>query len=201
MDQPAGASPRPGTATLAGDPEPALTPPPDSRPHWIVRIVVGLFLCVHGWAVIGSLARDRPWGQWMRAKTRPYESALDLNQNWSMFAPDAPRHSRWMKVEGVLADGTTIDIQPPIGQPLPGPVEWHYRRVAKLERLGLGKKHSDIRRVLTKTWCKEHRDAGVPLKKVRIHQYWQPLPSMKKRRKGTMPDVKSKLRQELRCRP
>ena len=162
--------------------------------------MIGLYLMVHGWMVVGSLASDRDWGQWMRAKTRTYERALGIHQNWSMFAPNSPRSSVWMVVEGVAVWDEVIQIQPPLGGPLPGPVEWHYRRLGKLERLGVKKSHSDIRRVLARTWCQRMDADKQTLKKVRIHQYWQPTPTMAQRARGKMPAVKNKLRQEITCR-
>jgi hypothetical protein len=196
----AGASHLEPAVKLSGDPERPLESPPDHRPHWLYRLVVGLFLCMHGWMVVGSLANERDWGKQMRAKTRTYERALGIHQNWSMFAPNAPRSSVWMKVEADAVWDEVVEIEPPVGGPLPGPFEWHYRRLGKLERLGVKKSHSDIRRVLAKTWCKRLDEQKMPVKTIRIHQYWQPTPTMAQRRRGKMPKVKNKLRQEIKCR-
>ncbi|MEC7946808.1 MAG: hypothetical protein VX265_04525 [Myxococcota bacterium] len=150
--------------------------------------------------MIGSLARERDWGADMRMRTRTYERALGIHQNWSMFAPNAPRSSVWMAAEAETARNETVVLRPPLGRLLPGPVEWHYRRLGKLERLGVKKSHSDIRRALTRTWCRRMHDDGTPITAVRILQYWQPTPTMSQRRRGRKPDVKHKVRQELKCR-
>lgn len=172
----------------------------DTRPHWIIRFIVGVYLAYHGFSVVGSLARERDWGADMRTKTRTYERALGIHQNWSMFAPNAPRSSVWMEVEAETDQDETLVLQPPLGQVLPGPVEWHYRRLGKLERLGVKKSHSDIRRALTRTWCRRMHEDERPITAVRILQYWQPTPTMSQRRRGRKPDVKHKVRQELKCR-
>ena len=83
---------------------------------------------------------------------------------------------------------------------LPGPIEWHYRRLGKLERLALKKSHSDIRRALTKTWCKRLDAERQTIKAVRFHQHWVRTPSPSQARKGKTPEHQQKLRQELKCR-
>lgn len=154
----------------------------------------------HGWAVVGSLGRERDWGKDIRTHTRTYEKALGIHQNWSMFAPNAPRSSIWMDVEGDAVWDEVLTIQPPLGQVLPGPIEWHYRRLGKLERLGLKKSHSDIRRALARTWCARMDARKETVTAVRFYQNWVTTPSPSKRRKGIEPEIKRKLRQEVRCR-
>lgn len=55
------------------------------------------------WAVPKFLKHRQP--KWIQATVQ----AFRLNQGWSMFASDAPRHDMWIVVDAVTADGRHVD--------------------------------------------------------------------------------------------
>lgn len=80
-------------------------PPP--RPGLAVSLLLALLIPLSAWSCLqhplrGTLPR-------MPAPLAAPLDVLALSQRWNMYAPNAPRRSRWIVAEGQTYDGRTVD--------------------------------------------------------------------------------------------
>ncbi len=154
------------------------------RPPRAVRLVLAALIGFHGLAVVGSLARGTPPGDAIRQVTRPYEKLMGVYQNWTMFAPNAPRSTRWMRLEGQGEDGTWRALEPPAGPPPDVVLATRYRRLGKVERNLLDKRRRFARRSLIEWHCAREAGTGRPLRRVRVSEVTVRTPTPAERRQG-----------------
>jgi predicted DCC family thiol-disulfide oxidoreductase YuxK len=166
--------------------------PETRRPGWLVQTCAGFFLVfitVQNISTIPAASLSLP-ESFIRVR-----QALGLYQNWTMFAPHPELTSPWPVIEGMLADGTQVDVYEGEAGPAdfskPGVVSAVYRNhrwrkfLSNLE----DQSYADVPQVLAlsygrylcRTWSSVQPDAAA-LSSFRIYFQveWTPPPGKEK---------------------
>jgi hypothetical protein len=160
------------------------------------RLLVVLFLLIHGTTVTASLAHEHPTGAQLRKVFRLYESLVGVYQNWDMFAPGPPRRDTWMEVVALDAAGGRTPLPPLQGERADRTIEWRYQRTGKLERNLLGKKRKSALRAYARWLCQEHPEAA----RIEVIRVQQRSPTMQERRDGVATEASRETARSQQCR-
>jgi hypothetical protein len=102
--------------------------------------------------------------------------AVQIHQNWSMFAPDPPAIEQWPVFHGELRDGSVVDplrTEPPLQQKPPGFEPMQQALGAYLCR-DWNASHPDARaleRVRVEYWLEDNRDLLAPPEQLFVYAY------------------------------
>lgn len=80
---------------------------PPSRPGRFASLLLALLIPLSAWSCLQHPLRGvlPP----MPASLRAPMDLLALSQRWNMYAPNAPKRSRWLVAEGLAVNGNTVD--------------------------------------------------------------------------------------------
>ena len=105
--------------------------------------------------VAGVLALDHlPALQPVAAALGPARRGLGISQSWSMFAPNPPRSTFWLEVEG-RRGARWHPLPQPGSAPLQDGPRWRYSRASKLTRGLVAEAATRDRRHLAQWWCRQ----------------------------------------------
>ena len=123
---------------------------PSPSPPLYARITLLLWL-----AVATVLAfDDRPWARPLAELVAPVRRGAGLSQSWAMFAPNPPRHTFWLEVEGRRGSRWEALAQPGT-TPLEDGTRWRYSRANKFARGLVNKAARRDRAWLATWWCEQ----------------------------------------------
>src|SRR5689334_4127574 len=102
---------------------------PADRASRIRRAVISVLLVFTIVAVVSNFIFAPKLQKAMFTVTRPYTSAVGIDQNWGVFAPDPRPQTIGMRARIFYADGTTEWWNPPESNPVTGEyVDYRWRK-------------------------------------------------------------------------
>lgn len=118
------------------------------HPSILARVVLGVWLLVAAVLAADDLPALQPVAQFLA----PARRGLGISQSWSMFAPNPPRATYWLEVEGRRgARWHTLDQ--PGSTPLEQGRRWRYSRASKYTRGLVAQRAKRDRGHLAQWWC------------------------------------------------
>ncbi len=166
---------------------------------WGQRVAT-VFLAFHLLMMAGSLLVDLPVGAAIRTLTGPYERFAGVYQGWDMFAPNAPRVTTWVEVEGRTAAGERVALPSISDDPDDRKINLRYLRRDKLGR-NLAQTHrATLQRSAADRACAVSKAEGAPLRAVHLVALRRSTPTPGARRAGEAPILKRETLLERRCR-
>ncbi|MCB9777625.1 MAG: hypothetical protein H6742_03595 [Alphaproteobacteria bacterium] len=196
-----GARPRAGGPSAGS---PAVSGVSAFRPNrgivWAGRIFAMLFMAWHGTATVASSLQEHaePLAEVRRELTRPYEKLFGFHQSWTMFVPNPPRGTTYLRATGRKKDGTDIPLPTVVGAPDPDAIAWFYDRDGKYERNVTGSKRTGLQLGYTHWQCRLAKERGIELVSVLIEAPSIRTPKMNKRAKTPRPKRTRKVMEERR---
>ena len=121
-----------------------------------LRVLLSIFVVVHGLAGAANVLRDTSGGATLRGVTKPWEKVLAVHQTWPMFAVP-PTATHWLELRGLRRDGgPEVPLRLLPGEPPHDGTVWVYARHGKLERNAVAKKRDYLRASFTRVLCAAH---------------------------------------------
>ncbi|MCB9777891.1 MAG: hypothetical protein H6742_04955 [Alphaproteobacteria bacterium] len=143
----------------------------------LVRGLLSLFVVWHLVSMGASLTKKTAPGAAVRIVTGPYEKALGIWQSWGMFGPNPPLGTSWLKVDGLRDDGSTVVLEPLVGEKDFDRTDLTYSRVQKVERNMFDAKKQSLRDGFAAWHCR--RDPGLVTVVIRKERHMTPKPGQR----------------------